>query len=528
MSSIRLSLRRKETESFDPHALPGVNKKTKEKKAKKKAKPVASSQRNLHFDLFAHLSYMAAVSTAGVNRAALFEYASELPYASSRYFRDIHMLARKLNIDYAEACTMVSERTKNGVMRSLLLRMAGSLASGENEGEFLRREAEVIGEDYTNLYERDIESLRKWTDAFVTLLVASGLIVIISVISMMIYEIGVTMILGLAALMIFSTVLGAWIIYVSAPREIKTRVSGASSRLQKISYATFRFTGPAALLASSVVLLMGMELGIALLAASAFLFPTGYLIAKDDGNITKKDADIASMVRVLGGITSAVGTTITEALGKVDKRSMGSLKPEVTRLRNSLIAGIDPDLCWRRLVDETGSELVNRTIEMFYKSISMGGEPGRVGSSSAYYASRIAYLRAKRTMVASTFNWLVLPMHIAMVGLLLFIVEIMSLFSSQIAESQAALADSSTLNNQYAVDELFTFGQIDLGMVGFLVTTVVLVLTAVNTFAPKAAAGGSNLKLVYHGSIMLALTGAMMMGVPRFANSIFETIVNSP
>ncbi|MCH8311039.1 MAG: hypothetical protein IIB17_11180, partial [Chloroflexi bacterium] len=262
--------------------------------------------------------------------------------------------------------------------------------------------------------------------------------------------------------------------------------------------------------------------------ASAFLFPTGYLIAKDDGNITKKDADIASMVRVLGGITSAVGTTITEALGKVDKRSMGSLKPEVTRLRNSLIAGIDPDLCWRRLVDETGSELVNRTIEMFYKSISMGGEPGRVGSSSAYYASRIAYLRAKRTMVASTFNWLVLPMHIAMVGLLLFIVEIMSLFSSQIAESQAALADSSTLNNQYAVDELFTFGQIDLGMVGFLVTTVVLVLTAVNTFAPKAAAGGSNLKLVYHGAIMLALTGAMMLGVPRFANSIFETIVNSP
>ena len=113
-------------------------------------------------------------------------------------------------------------------------------------------------------------------------------------------------------------------------------------------------------------------------------------MCRGGGRRDEKDAVVASVGRVWGGTTWAVGTTRTEALGKVDKRSMGSLKPEVTRLRNSLIAGIDPDLCWRRLVDETGSELVNRTIEMFYKSISMGGEPGRVGSSSAYYASRSA------------------------------------------------------------------------------------------------------------------------------------------
>ena len=165
---------------------------------------------------------------------------------------------------------------------------------------------------------------------------------------------------------------------------------------------------------------------------------------------------------------------------------------------------------------------------MFYKSIKMGGEPGRVGASSAFYASKIAFLRAKRTMVASTFNWLVLPMHIAMVGLLEFIVQIMSLFSQKIAESQANLAESSTPGDQYAVTELFTFGQIDMGLVGFLVTTVVLVLTAVNTFAPKAAAGGSTLKLVYHGAIMMAVSGAMMMSVPRFADSIFGSILNNP
>ena len=47
MSSIRLSLRRKETASFDPHALPAVKKKKAKKKAKKSkgAKPVAITSR---------------------------------------------------------------------------------------------------------------------------------------------------------------------------------------------------------------------------------------------------------------------------------------------------------------------------------------------------------------------------------------------------------------------------------------------------------------------------------------------------
>ena len=186
--------------------------------AKKRPKP---SQRNLQFDLFAQLSYMSAVATAGVTRTQLFEYASQLPYSPSVYFRSVHTLARRLNTDYAQACRVMAEQTKEAEVKGLLLRMAGAMSSGEEEGEFLRREAEIIGETYGNKYQRDVESLKKWTDAYVTLLVASGLIVIVAVISMMIYEVGVTIIMGLAFTMVAATCLGAWIIYAGAPREIK-------------------------------------------------------------------------------------------------------------------------------------------------------------------------------------------------------------------------------------------------------------------------------------------------------------------
>ena len=188
------------------------------------------SSRNLQFDLFAQLSYMSSVATAGISRRELFELAASLPYASAKYFADINGLARKLNIDYAEACRMVAERAEAPEVGSLLMRMAGSLAAGETEDEFLRREAEIIGETFGNQYSRDVEALKKWADAYVTLLVASGLIVIVSVISMMIYSVGVAMIVGMAALMVGATCLGAWIIYASAPRETFTRLSGATRR----------------------------------------------------------------------------------------------------------------------------------------------------------------------------------------------------------------------------------------------------------------------------------------------------------
>ena len=491
------------------------------------AKRRTPSQRNLHFDLFAHLTYMASVATAGVSRSELFEFTAELPYASSRYFREIHILARKMNMDYAEACTVVAGRAKSREVGALLLRMAGSLSSGEHEVDFLRREAEVIGESFTNGYERDVEALKKWGDAYVTLLVASGMIVIVAVISMMIYQIGVLLIIGLAMLMVFATVLGAWILYVSAPREIKTLVRGPRSRLQLLGYKMFRYSAPLAMVVGSIFVLLGFDLGIAMVVGGIILMPAGYVIARDDKNISRKDADIASVVRVLGGVTAAVGTTLTEALSNIDRRSMGTLMPEITRLRLRLASGITPDLCWHRLVDETGSELIDRTVQIFYKSISMGGEPGRVASASAFYASQIAFLRAKRTMVATTFSYLIFPLHVAMVGLLEFIVEIMDLFSASVKESQAALSDNSDLAGQYSVAELFTFGQVNLLLVDTLVTTVVVVLTCVNALAPKATAGGGNLKIAYNLAVMMIISGGLMIGVPLSARSIFSSILNS-
>ena len=435
-------------------------------------------------------------------------------------------MARKMGTDYAAACQQVAERIKHGDARSPLLRMAGSLSSGEDEADFLRREAEVIGEAFGNQYQRDVEALKKWTDAYVTLLVASGLIVIVAVISMMIYQVGVVIIVGLAFMMVGATCLGAWIIYASAPREIKTRITGPSSSGQLLGTKLFKMMAPPGLAVGSILILLGFPLSWALILLAVFLFPAGLIINRDDGRLSQSDADISTMVPVLGGMTASLGTTVNEALGRIDRRSMGSLMPEVTRLRFRLTAGIDPNLCWQALVDEVGSEVVDRTIQMFWKPLSLGGDPARIGASSAFYSSRIAYLRAARSMVASTFKWLALPLHLAMVGLLEFIVEIMRLFNASIgANSELLSVDDLGLPAGIADVQLMTFGQVNMTLIHILVTVVVLVLTGANAYAPKAADGGHTLKIAYNLSIMLLITGALMLAVPMLAISLFSTIV---
>ena len=53
---------------------------------------------------------------------------------------------------------------------------------------------------------------------------------------------------------------------------------------------------------------------------------------------------------------------------------------------------------------------------------------------------------------------------------------------------------------------------------------MVLVLTVSNSYAPKAAEGGSSLKVVYNLSLNMVLTGIIMIVVPAAANGLFQSI----
>src|SRR6478672_433244 len=246
------------------------------------------SREPVDFDLVSQLTHMAAVSTAGISRDKLFEGTSNLDYSTSKYFRRVHRVAQRLGYDYSKACEVVSEQARVEVIENLLLHFATALSAGESEEEFLARETEVQLDVYGNRYERDMESLRKWTDAYVALMVSATLIIVISLVSMMIYPLGSMMIVGLAFIVMVVTGVGGYIIFTVSPHEVKThrlkRRSEEQQRMESLGKVLIIAVGPI-----MAVLWLFIHIGIAMIVGGFLLMPLGYLAWLDDKKVDRRD-----------------------------------------------------------------------------------------------------------------------------------------------------------------------------------------------------------------------------------------------
>src|SRR4030043_2236631 len=157
---------------------------------------------------------MSTIAAAGVPRDQIFERSAELQCSSAEYFKRIDLARKRLKYDYARACRAVGEPLKENEMKGLLLRLSSSLISGEPEADFLTREARARAEDYENEYGRSLEALKMWTDAYVSLILAAVLVVVIGIVSTMIWKLETGLIIGMAFISISTTVIGVWLIWL--------------------------------------------------------------------------------------------------------------------------------------------------------------------------------------------------------------------------------------------------------------------------------------------------------------------------
>ncbi|MEC9365445.1 MAG: hypothetical protein VX695_00135, partial [Chloroflexota bacterium] len=126
---------------------------------------------------------MAILSRGGVTRDRLLEYCGRQRYLTAVFFEYINLMARSMGVEYTRAFQSVAQRAKAPRVKSLLLRFSASISSGSSESEFVLQEARAEKELYSNDYERNVENLRKWTDAYAAVLVAVTLIMVVSQVS---------------------------------------------------------------------------------------------------------------------------------------------------------------------------------------------------------------------------------------------------------------------------------------------------------------------------------------------------------
>jgi flagellar protein FlaJ len=485
-----------------------------------KGKGNGKSKSLVSFDMLYQLSYMATIASSGVPRDQIFQRAAKLQCSSAEYFNRIELARQRLKYDYARACRAVGEPAKEPEIKGLLLRLSSSLISGEPEAEFLTREAIARAEDYENEYGRSLEALKMWTDAYVSLILSAVLVVVMGIVSTMIWEIETTLIIGMAFISVATTAFGVWLIWVVSPKEI-TVLRWPGSKEQKLAASLFKPTLPIVVIVGAFFLLSGQNIGISLIIIAALLLPIGYIMTKDDKKVFKRDDEVGPFLRSLGGVCAALGTTVNAALARIDLNAINVLRSSVKNLHTRLTAGIKPRLSWRKFIDETGSEMSNRSVGMFYDAIEVGGSAGQAGQHAAAFASKVALLRARRRTVSGPFRWLVVAMHTAVVIILVFITEVISAFGGMINQAQDSLPK---IAGAPSITSFSSFNLSGLEIMHQLVVPLVLIYTVADAIVPVLAEGGSKLKIFNNLAITAAISGVCLMVLPALATKLFASV----
>lgn len=472
------------------------------------------------FDMFYQLTYMSAMASAGITRAKTFELAAQSSVSAAVYFEAVNTLVEEFRYDYAEACRRVGVKAKSDNMRSFLLRLSDALRSGEPLAEFLVREAEVMGRDYENQYDRNLESLKQWSNAFSSIVISVALIIIIQVISSMIYSSNLTMIGGLVFTGVVMASFAAWIIWRSAPKEVMTIKASQGSKEQKRAMRLFRLLMPLASVLSMVLYMVGVEPGLILILFAALILPIGITSMISDKHTTKKDVEFSTFLRSTGGMATSAGTTLNESLSKIDLSSFPTLEPDITRLMKRLQARVDPELCWRKFGMESGSRLISDVIDIFFGAIKIGGAPDRVGYLSSLFAAKTSQLRAKRRLVTGTFSGLTTVMQAVIAGLMIFVLSIVQSFAELVetlmpAEQDAAMGSQPQMNLGMA-----DFSAGELQFLTTMTLTMVIMLAIVSAAAIILSDGGYRLKVALYLSLTIFISGVCMIVVPPMVSGI--------
>ncbi len=471
------------------------------------------------FDLFYQMTYMSAMAAAGLSRSKTFEVAAQSGSKAAEYFIAINTLVEEFRYDYPEACRRIGIQAKSENMRSFLLRFSDALRSGEPMAEFLAREAGVQSEDYENKYERNLEGMKQWTNAFTSITISVALIVIIQVISSMIYSMDTKVMTTLIGTGVVIAAFGAWIIWRSAPQEVMTVRPSEGSSEQRRALSLFRMLGPGSLASAAVLNLAGVPIGWILIVMAVMLIPAGIVSFISDKKTTKKDEEFSTFLRSAGGMATSSGTTMKQALTVIDLSSFPTLEPDILRLSTRLQALVEPEICWHKFGMESGSQLISEVTDIFYGAIRMGGDPERVGFLCSLFTAKTAQLRAKRRLVASTFAGLSTVMQGVVAGLMVFVLSIVFSFAEVIGElmptGEGANQGQASMNMAMA-----SFSPSELQFLNVITTVMILLLAVIGATATTLSDGGCRLKGAFFLATTIFISGVCFLVVPPLVGGI--------
>ncbi len=494
-------------------------------------------------DLLFALTYMTSLSTAQLSRNYIFHMVAEnREYAASKYFRKIRDLTQKWHYDYATACELIANRVKHERTKNLLSRFANAISAGEPDVEFLRREHNAFKTIRRNEYERGLDNMNKWADAYTSILVSTSLITVIIFFSIAIYSASnpISLLLGGTVLNMAICSFGIGMLFKTVPKDRKIHDFHIKPKEQVIISRLKLFLIPLAVLTFIMLSvipaffntepIMGVVdiKGLGFIMSGAILSPIALLGRIDDRKVSSRDESFTSFIKSLGSVKASGDVSLAEAINNINKKNLGDLSDLALQLKNRLSMGVSAKLCWDRFIGESGSYLVKKFTSIFVDAMDMGGDSSYIGEEVGSSALGMVLLRLKRDLISSGFTNLIITLHIAMVALLLFVSKILNIFTLYISElfTKYVGGAPSDVASRVPMDlggmSIGVFGNVPMDLIQQFTFFVILTLTIANALAANIVKGGGWYMYIYFACILFVITGLLMIIIPNAIDLAFS------
>lgn len=362
------------------------------------------------------VTHMTVLSTTNIDRVEVFrrlgrevdEY-GELAVEMNR----IVQLVDTWNQSLDDACRRRAREIPSESVADFFDRLAYTIGAGQRLDEFLLNEQNTIIQNYSTLYQGNLENLGVLKDLYLSIIISMTFGLVFAIVLPILTGTDPTMTVS-AVLVMFAFVQLGFIVLIRAvvPYDpVWFSPSNIWTRTRWILLAGLGLGGVLSFVIVAIMLgsFLGNSVASVLFPATAVprtlyvaipvtpLLIPGILFWRFENHIQERDDAFPSFIRALGATESVKQSTTSTVLTTLRKKDFGALTPNVENLYRRLNMRLDDTLAWNYFAAETQSYLIEKFSDMYLVGREIGGDPKQLGELIGKNMNAINQLRQRRS-----------------------------------------------------------------------------------------------------------------------------------
>ncbi len=365
---------------------------------------------NMHF----FITHLRVLAISDLSLKDIINVLGDKPVYKSlgEEIKKISVLCTKWRYPLAKTFHFIAVRTPSKILKDFLDRFSQSLDSGVEHREFIEIEQHAVMEEYKTMYETSNENILILNEIYVSLLIA--------IIFIMAMGIVLPFIMG-AETMSMYVYLSSFLILVSEglllylikailpADEIWHKTGekgGMEQELTKTAIYSLFYCGIIA-----IVLFLGRNLlsflnnipfEILVMLSLTPLMLVGIKTYKMEEEIFRMEKNFLGFLPALGSISTMKGGKINESVYYLSRKDYGVLTKHIRNLYRRLRTRINDDEAWQWFGVDTGSNIIQRSSEMFREATFAAATPRKVAQMITENMRKIFDLRKKKLTIVNT------------------------------------------------------------------------------------------------------------------------------